>query len=184
MGKTRTAQRPPLPPSPRRTFHHHQHSLLDMSVSSNGENCGHGGCRALGTDWSRTPTAHLVGRDLPRITSRTPLTCTGWSGSGLSLPQESGRSPTGRSAVRPRPWPPLPPQVRHPLTCGFVVPGQLARLSGCDRDDRESPPEAAVDGGWGHVGGTNPHRTAPPNSTRTGQLCAATGADNASGTYD
>ena len=59
--------------------------------------------RVLGTDWSRI--GHERRRRgwprFPRITSRVPLTCTGWSGSALSWPHESGRrghryeSPTG-----------------------------------------------------------------------------------------
>jgi len=40
----------------------------------------------------------------------------------------------GRSAVRPRPWPPPSPQVRPPLTCGFVCPGQPAMFVDRDRD--------------------------------------------------
>jgi len=34
----------------------------------------------------------------------------------------SKRLKIGRSAVRPRPWPPTRPLVRGLLTCGFAVP--------------------------------------------------------------
>jgi hypothetical protein len=40
----------------------------------------------------------------------------------------------GRSAVRPRPWPPPKPQVRPPLACGFVVPVDRTPLPLTDRE--------------------------------------------------
>jgi hypothetical protein len=42
----------------------------------------------------------------------------------------------GRSAVRPRPWPPTSPQVRPPLTCGYVVPGSAGATRRLTVDDR------------------------------------------------
>jgi hypothetical protein len=62
-----------------------------------------------------------------------------WPGSSVGT---SVRLKSGRSAVRPRPWPPAPKPQTSPLVCGFVVParrwGRMRRHEQ-SRDERRGP---------------------------------------------
>jgi hypothetical protein len=94
--------------------------------------------RFLVTDWSRTPTSWM--------TLTFPGTHPASLFRALKVPEVVRPRLTslavrqlkiGRSAVRPRPWPPLKPLVRLPLNSGFVIMVSyfpVARLTGSDRD--------------------------------------------------